>query len=486
MRIEEEQRLKRVDRMQRIEELTHDMVCSLTNELMQYPVYFNEDANSYERAAFAEFAFMFNISPMTMLPIENNWQWGRIGLQTNGNVSGGQVQNVYINLDTGIQEKINAQLQKFPHRVPRSWDRIQSSLDRPPIAHLISQQPVRQLRDYQHNVHNADNAGQQLQLNTVHTLPDHITLQRGRPQVDRFCPLNILALGDGLQQGQQLRGGWIRNIRIVKEKGRRPWSAIQQRQGGQVGQQERQYHRFDLIEAETCLQVAQEIMLGVQQPQFLTQIQNLGLNYPWQKKYYVYHVWDGDMGNNYAKLPQSVINGLREEIIKRKNDAQKKLDDYLYGRIAQDLPQEMNEPNSRYSIRLFGCHTLSEAQEKFRTEFFDSMDLQFPVQSGVSTEQDADDAFLRRNQRRIAAQGGGQQNAAVPDDPKDLFDELNDDERFDQKFFYRNQNILPGLEFAHTYGRGRYYASLPGVQLVITELAASITSNIRQHNNQIL
>ncbi|KAA6362357.1 MAG: hypothetical protein EZS28_042116, partial [Streblomastix strix] len=283
-----------------------------------------------------------------------------------------------------------------------------------------------------------------------------------------------------------LRGGWIRNIRIVKEKGRRPWSAIQQRQSGQVGQQERQYHRFDLIEAETCLIVAQEIMLGVQQPQFLTQIQNLGLEYPWQKKYYVYHVWDGDMGNNYAKLPQSVINGLREEIIKRKKDAQKKLDDYLYGRIAQDFPQEMNEPNSRYSIRLFGCHTLSEAQEKFRTEFFDSMDLQFPVQSGVSTEQDADEAFLRRDQRRIAAQGGEQVNAVVPDDPKDLFDELNDDERFDQQFFNRNQNILPGLEFAHTYGRGRYYASLPGVQLAITELATFVSPNLQPFGDQEL
>ncbi|KAA6392016.1 MAG: hypothetical protein EZS28_012459 [Streblomastix strix] len=461
-KIEEERRLKGIEKEQRKRELIQNWVCPLTNQLMEYPVFFYEDTITYEKVAIAEFVLRFNISPMTLLPIENKWMWNLNGVQTNGDVNKQGMASTNFDVDVVAQMNITAHLQQFPNRKPKFWERIQSTSERPPFSRILSQEPSRQLKDYQHRV----------QPTVIHTLPDHIILQRGRPDNDRYSPISRL-IGRFRQQQPEC---WIRKFRIVKERGRRPWSVIQQRQAGQDGQQERQYHRFDLYEAETCFDLAREITLGLQQTQ--GQGQN---NYEWKKKYFVYHVWDGNMGRNFPKLPLSVITGLRQEITKRKNEAQHLIDQFQLG-VIDPVVRARNDPNSRFSMRLIGCHTLIEAQEIFRTEFFDSMDQIFPVQIGPVSQEEVDDAFLRQEQRRTTAQTAGQQIAAAQDinglDPKDLYDDKNDEHVYNHQFFIQNQSILPDLEFANSNGRGTFFAQLPGVQTAVTELAALISPKI--------
>ncbi|KAA6393740.1 MAG: hypothetical protein EZS28_010730 [Streblomastix strix] len=137
-------------------------------------------------------------------------------------------------------------------------------------------------------------------------------------------------------------------------------------------------------------------------------------NYEWKKKFYVYHKWDGNQDKDYGRFPENVIRGLCNWINIRKNKLQLQIEKLENGDIDEEQAEEDNEEEeeeddekkgmeklnknilkrSQYGIRLFGFHTLDEAQKCFRAEFYDTIGEIFPVQSGQASEDEADEAFL--------------------------------------------------------------------------------------------
>ncbi|KAA6396053.1 MAG: hypothetical protein EZS28_008421 [Streblomastix strix] len=411
------------------------MICPLTNELIQEPVLF-EDTLYYERAAIAEFALNFQISPLTLLPLNNDWIWGRIGLQVNGNDDIRDKQTGRFLVDIDQQRMIIV-----------IWKQFQSSLDKPPFTHLFSEQPQRRMKQPIQN-----NSQNQFLSN----LPDYITLQRGRPANDRYCTLDILGMKGGQQQNQQQQYNWIRNVRIVKERGRRPWSSYQDRQIDASGEIVRSFHRFHLYEAETCSEIAQVEILET----------------------------------GYVQIPEFVCKGLSNEMKKRKDEIQRKNHELEVGIIQPENNIGIrSEQNNQYSIRLIGFHSLIEAQNYFRNEFFDITGHQFPVQSGSASEDEADEALIRRDQRyqqtesqignRIGEEAEAFRMELNRPNPRDLFDDINDDD-FDIDY-QQIENINMNLELDQGLinQQRALFAQNPEVQSLITELAAYISPHIQ-------
>ncbi|KAA6361810.1 MAG: hypothetical protein EZS28_042663, partial [Streblomastix strix] len=269
-----------------------------------------------------------------------------------------------------------------------------------------------------------------LQQDFTSSLPYHIILQRGQPPIDRSCPLVRLMKQDDTQQSlEQEQFCWIRNIRIVKEIGRRPWSVQQNGQSDQSGQMIRIFHRFDLYEAETCSELALESALEL--TQYEDHGQKIDQIYRWEKKFYVYHVWKGEMSKNYTKLPQNVINGLFNQTKLMKENVQRRINNIYIGENKQQEEEIIeNDPDDYCSMRLIGFHTLIEAQQHFRSEFLVSTGFIFPVLSGAASEQEITEANNRRQQRLVAQNEGvfiGQDVNGL--DPKDLFDDSEGEEQ---------------------------------------------------------
>ncbi|KAA6368630.1 MAG: hypothetical protein EZS28_035842, partial [Streblomastix strix] len=202
--------------------------------------------------------------------------------------------------------------------------------------------------------------------------------------------------------------GWIRKLSIVKERGRRPWCVQQERQRGKGTSMIRNFHLFELYEGEVCRQKAISQTVG---------IVSLKDGIPLDEKDYK---WDGNKGKNYGRFPENVIRRLYNLINILKNEVQQQIEKLENGDIDEEQAEEDNEEEeeeedneeeeemeklkqklnknilqrSQYRIRLFGFHTLDEAQECFRVEFYDTIGEIFPVQSGQASEDEADEAFL--------------------------------------------------------------------------------------------
>ncbi|KAA6370273.1 MAG: hypothetical protein EZS28_034199, partial [Streblomastix strix] len=114
--------------------------------------------------------------------------------------------------------------------------------------------------------------------------------------------------------------------------------------------------------------------------------------------------------------------------------------------------------------------------------FYDTIGEIFPVQSGAASEDEANEAFLRTEERRINTQRkkglGLMRRDGVGLDPRDLYDDQMLIELFNQKTFVLNNENLQGLQLVNSNCRGLYFASKTNVKVIKTELIAFISTNV--------